>query len=128
MQQIGQYRAVSDISWRRDHRVDQFAAAVDPEVSLHPKVPLLALPGLMHLKIARLLGILCRRRRTDDRRIDDRAGGHLQTLGCKVPLYLVTQPPSQVMLLERVVEAAHGGFVRNRLAAEVDAKKRRIAC
>src|SRR5215471_16469485 len=75
MQQSRQYRAVGDIGWRRHNGVDQLAAAVDPEMPLHPKVPLLALPGLMHLGIARLVGILGRRRRIDDRRIDDGAGG-----------------------------------------------------
>src|SRR5215468_7008519 len=58
--------------------VDQLAAAVDPEMPLHPKIPLVALLGLMHLRIVRLVGILGRRRRIDDGCIDDRAGGHLQ--------------------------------------------------
>src|SRR4029077_18650284 len=69
MQQIRQYRAVGDIGWRRRHRVDQLAAAVDPKMSFHPKVPRLALLGLMHLGIARLVGILGRGRRIDDGRI-----------------------------------------------------------
>src|SRR5246500_5379993 len=60
MQQLGQHRAVGDIGGRRRHRVDQLAAAVDPEMRLHPEIPLIALPGLMHLGIARLVGILGR--------------------------------------------------------------------
>src|SRR5262249_48001805 len=70
MQQIRQHRAVGNIGRRRYHRMDQLAAAVDPKMSLHPKIPLLALLGLMHLGIARLPGILGRRGRIDDRRID----------------------------------------------------------
>jgi hypothetical protein len=37
-----------------------------PKCPFHPKVPLLALLGLMHLGIARLLGILGRRWRSDE--------------------------------------------------------------
>ena len=53
MQQIGQHRAVSNMSRRGLDCVDQLAAAVDPEMRLHPKVPLVSLLGLMHLGIAR---------------------------------------------------------------------------
>src|SRR5215471_14780809 len=83
MQQIGQHRTVGDIGWRRHHRVDQLAAAVDPEMSLHPKVPLVALLGLMPLGIARLVGILGRRWRIDNGRIDNRAGGHFSPLAAR---------------------------------------------
>jgi hypothetical protein len=41
-------------------------------------------------RIARLVGILGRGRRIGDRGIDDRAGGHLQSLGREVPMYLVS--------------------------------------
>jgi hypothetical protein len=47
---------------------------IDTDVRLHPEVPLLALPGLMHLRIALFLFVLGRRGRVDDRRVDDRAG------------------------------------------------------
>ena len=49
LQQVGQYRAVGDIGRRSHHRVDQFGAAVDPEMRLHPEIPLVALLRLMHL-------------------------------------------------------------------------------
>src|ERR1700730_16988681 len=58
VQQIGQYRAVGDIGRRRGHRMDQLGAAVHPEMRLHPEIPLVALLRLMHLGIARLVGIL----------------------------------------------------------------------
>src|SRR5215471_10365678 len=102
MQQIRQHRAVGNIGRRRYHRMDQLAAAVDPKMSLHPKIPLLALLGLMHLGIARLPGILGRRRRIDDRRIDNRAGGHLQSLRRQVPLHLIKQLPAEIVLFEQM--------------------------
>jgi hypothetical protein len=93
--------------------VDQLAAAVDPEMRLHPEVPLVPLLGLMHLGIAGLVGILSRGRRIDDRRIDNRAGGYLQPLRGQVPLHLVEQPPAQIVLFEQVTEAAHRRLIRH---------------
>jgi hypothetical protein len=58
-------------------------------VASHPEVPLVSFLCLVHLGIAGLVGILGRGRRIDDRRIDNRAGGHLQSPGRQMPLYLV---------------------------------------
>jgi hypothetical protein len=64
VQQAGQHCAVGNISRRGLDCVDQLASAVDPEMPLHPEVPPVFL-CLMHLGIARLAGILSRRRRID---------------------------------------------------------------
>ena len=128
VQQIGQHRAVGDIGRGGHHRVDQLAAAVDPEMPLHPEVPLVALLGLMHLGIARLAGILGRRQRIDDRGINDCAGCHLQSIHRQVPLYLVEQPPAQIVRSSRwrkrhtVVSSGTGSRPRS------IATQRRIAC
>src|SRR6202030_3495060 len=63
VQQIGQHRAVGDIGWRGHRRADQLRAAVYPKMRFHPEIPLVSLLRLMHLGIARLVGILGRRRR-----------------------------------------------------------------
>jgi hypothetical protein len=94
---------------------------------LHAEIPLVALLGLMHLGIPRLVGILGGRRRIDDRRVDDHAGGHFQSLGRQVPLRLVEQPPAQIVLLQQVAEATHRRLVGHRLAAEIDPDKAAIA-
>jgi hypothetical protein len=125
VQQIGQHRAVGDIGRRGDGGVDQLAAAVDAERRLHPKIPRVAFFGLMHLGIARLLGVLGRGRRIDDGRIDDRAGSHFQALGGQVPLHLVEQPPAQIVLLQQVAEAAHRRFIRHRLSPKSLPSRRR---
>src|SRR6516165_2632431 len=62
-----------------------------PEMPLHPEIPLVSFLGLMHLGIARLVGILGRGRRVDDRGVDDRAGGHLQSLCHQMPLHFIKQ-------------------------------------
>ena len=63
-----------------------------------PKIPLVSLPCLMHLGIARLVGILGRGRCIDDLRlrddrIDDRASRNPQSVGCEVQLHLLEQRP-----------------------------------
>src|SRR5205807_3139600 len=59
----------------------------------------------------------------DDGRIDDRAGGHFQSLRRQMPLHFVEQLLAQIVRFEQVMEAAHRGFVGHRLAAEVDPDK-----
>jgi hypothetical protein len=46
---------------------------------LHPEVPLIALPGLVHLRVARLLLVLRRGRRGNDGGVNDRPLPHQQT-------------------------------------------------
>lgn len=66
MEQIGQRMLVMHIG-RCDHRaVRQAALAVHADVQLHAEVPLLALPGLVHLGVARPVGVLGRTGRADD--------------------------------------------------------------
>ena len=50
------------------------------DVRLHPEVPLLALAGLAHLGVARLVLVLGRGRGGDDRRIHNRPGLQQQPL------------------------------------------------
>src|ERR1700730_2317020 len=63
-----------------------------------PKIPLGSIPCLMHLGLARLVGILGRGRCIDDLRlrddrIDDRASRNPQSVGCEVQLHLLEQRP-----------------------------------
>jgi len=128
LQQVGQYRAVGDIGRRSHHRVDQFGAAVDPEMRLHPEIPLVALLRLMHLGSRALSAFL----------VED---GALMIVAStivpmvtfspfarQVPLHLVEQPLAQIVLLEQVTEAAHRRLVRHRLVAKVDPDKTPHRC
>ena len=69
---------VGDVRRRSDHRMNQPALGVDPEVRLHSEVPLVALLRLLPLRIAGLRFVLHRRRRGNDRRIGDRPLRHRQ--------------------------------------------------
>jgi hypothetical protein len=123
VQQLWQHRTVGDIGWRHDCRVDQFRAAVDAKMRLHAEIPLVALLRLMHLGVARFVGILRRRGCVDDRRIDNCAGGTLQPLGRQLPPDLIEQPAAQIMLFEQMPEPAHRRLVGHRLTPQIDADK-----
>src|SRR5579862_1238694 len=66
VQQLAEHVHIGHIRTGRDNRVHQPRIDVGTGMHLHAEVPLLALARLMHLGIARLLGILRRRRRVDD--------------------------------------------------------------
>src|SRR5204862_6331695 len=113
----------SDLCTPSPTYVTQLWYALLPQMRLHAEILLVALLCLMHLGIARFLGILVRRRRIDDCRIDNRAGGHLQSLRCQMPLHLVEQLLAQIVSFEQVAEPTHRRLVRHRLAAEIDFHK-----
>src|SRR6202011_3581855 len=106
---------------------DQLATAADANMRFPAEIPLLALLGLMHLRVASLGAVLGRRWRSDDRGIHDRAGGDLQPLGREMPLHLIEQPPAQIVLFEQVAEAAHRGLVGHGSRPRSILTKRRIA-
>ena len=62
-----------NIGCRRYNRMNQLAATVHTNVRLHAEVPLITLLRLVHLRITRLVLVLRRTRRIDDRGIDYRA-------------------------------------------------------
>src|SRR3954464_14328892 len=103
------------------HRVDQLGLAVHPDVQLHPEIPLLTLPRLVHLRVPCLGFILGRTRCRDDRGIDDGAARHFQAARGQVLVHAIEQRLAEVMALQQVAEVEDRGFVGHRLAAEVDA-------
>ena len=64
------------VGWSNDGAVRQASLGVDADVQLHAEVPLLPLPGLVHLRGALALGILGRARC-----VDDGAGADLHAMG-----------------------------------------------
>ena len=55
VEQVRQHLRIVHVGWRRDHRVNELGAAVHADVGLHPEVPLVALAGLVHVRVAFLL-------------------------------------------------------------------------
>src|SRR5262245_65248100 len=66
MQEIAHHFAVVHIGGARRDRVKNLRAAVDAKMAFHAEIPLIALRGLMHLGVARLLLSLGCGRRMDD--------------------------------------------------------------
>ena len=123
VQQRRQHPTVVHVGRARRHRVNELAAAVDPDVPFHAEEPLLALPGLAHLRVALAVLVLRRTRRIDERRIDDGAGPHVQSVLRQVRIDQPKQLLSQVVRLHQMAELAYRGLVGHRLSAQVNADK-----
>ena len=121
VEQVGQYLRIVDIGRCGDNGVNELSPAVDTDVRLHAEVPLIALAGLTHLRIALLLFVLGGTRRADDAGVNDGAARYLQAVLLQILIYQVEQLITQVVLLHQVAELADRGFVWHRLSTEVDA-------
>jgi hypothetical protein len=90
---------------------------------LHAEVPLLALLRLMHLGVARAPCILRRRRRGDNRGVDDgpRADGQAPRL--QMAIDFLEQGRPQALLFQQMPKLADRRLIRHRLLAQVDADK-----
>jgi hypothetical protein len=86
-------------------------------------VPLIALLGLVHFRVAGLLFVLGRGRRGDDRGIDDRALPHQQAALVQHRADFVEQRLGQVVLVQPMAEVQHRRRVRNRRHRQVDPGK-----
>src|SRR6185437_11320146 len=69
VQNIWDGSAIMHIGRRRRHRMDNPGLAVDADVRLHAKVPLVTFFGLMHLRVALAICVLGRGWRGDDSRV-----------------------------------------------------------
>ena len=121
VQQVRDAVLVMLVGGRGDYRVDQLGLAVHANVRLHAEVPLITLLGLVHLRVTRLVLVLGRGRRTDDRRIHDGAGRDLHPLGLQMPTDFFEQALTQIMLFQQMAELAHGGFVRCTFPSQINA-------
>lgn len=123
VQQIPKYLRIVNIGGRRRHRMDDFGFAVDANVRLHSKVPLVAFLGLVHLRVSRFLFVLGRIRCIDNAGIHNGAIGNFHPLILKIFPDRAKQLIAQFMPLQQVAKIENGRFIRNRLAPEIDADK-----
>ena len=125
-----QLRQLTDVRLRRigRHQAMDQAIAVGAYVRLHAEVPVLALHRLAHLGVPRLCLVLGRRRRLDDRRIDDRPGLQQQPLLLQqpadegkdllrqpVPLRKVPEPQDRRLVRDRIIDQLDPGKTSHRL-------------
>ncbi len=124
MKQLGKYRAVMNVCRRCNDRMHDPMAAIGTDVRLHTEVPLVAFLGLVHLRIARLLFVLRRARRVDDRRIDNRAPAHDDPAVGQMAVHLGKELLAEFMLLDEVAKLTRGRLVGNSGFTQVDSRAR----
>src|SRR5665213_4378526 len=69
MQNVWDGSAIMHIGRRRRHRMDNLGLAVDADVRLHAKIPLIDFFGMMHLRVALAVRVLGGGWRGDDSRV-----------------------------------------------------------
>ena len=120
MKQVGQHPGIVHIRRGSDHRMNELGPAVHSNVGLHSEVPLFALAGLVHVRIALLLFVLGRTGCADNARVNDGAPGYLQPIFLEVLIHQVEQVIAQIMFLHQMAEFADGCLVRHRLPAQIN--------
>src|SRR3954471_6830051 len=123
MQQRRRLGNVGFIGGSAHHRMDQARGDIDPDMGLHPEVPLIALLRLVHLRITALLLVLRRRRGGNDGRIDDRPVPHQQAALLPHRPDLVEQPLCQIVPFQPMPEMQYRSRVRHRVAGQRDPGK-----
>ena len=92
-------------------------------MQLHPEMPVLALHGLVHFRIALVPLVLRRSRGSDDRRIDDRAQLQQQPAALKQAAHLGEDRLGEPVLLQQVPEAQDRALVGDRVLGQLDPGK-----
>ena len=123
VQQRVRLRHVGDIASRADDRMHQARSRIDADVGLHAKVPVIAFLRLVHLGIALAVLVLRRRRRGDQRGVDDGAFAHHQALLGEVSVDRVENLARESFGFKQVAELQQGRRVRRRLPAQINADK-----
>ena len=77
---------------------------IDPDMRRHPEMPLIALLGLVHFRVAALLFVLGRGRRSDNRGVDDRPLAHQQAALRQHRPDFLEQHPGQIVALQPVAK------------------------
>ena len=121
MQQVRQRVLVVDVGCDNHRAVSQPRATVHADVHLHAEVPLPTLARLVHLGVARLVGVLGRTRRADDGGVHDRAGADLHAPCLQHLTHRGKQPLAESVLLQQAAELQQGRAVGYPLSAQIDA-------
>ena len=120
MQQLRELGDVRGARVSRRQAVDP-PLSIRPHMQLHPEMPRVPLPRLLHLGIARLRRILRRAGCGDDRRVDDRPALQQQPLRGEQLLDRLEDRRGQPVLLEQVSEAQDRRLVGHHIVPELDA-------
>ncbi|AAW73275.1 unknown protein [Xanthomonas oryzae pv. oryzae KACC 10331] len=113
MQQGVRHRDIGDIGCCAMDMVRPHGKRIHADVRLHPEIPLIALPGLMHLSVARVMGVLGRTGRSDQSRIDNRAGPQALALARQMRVDRFQHPCGKAMGLQQAANVENRGLVGN---------------
>src|ERR1700747_1859139 len=83
--------------------------AVHPDMRLQTEVPLVALPGLMHLRVALAGLVLGGGRRMDNGRIHDRTRRNADAPGLQMHVHSLQHQTAQIVLLQQMAGSSGAG-------------------
>ena len=92
-------------------------------MQLHAEIPLLAFAGLVHVVVARLVGVPGRTGRGDDGGIHDGAGIDLQAALLQVLAYLGKRGSAQFLLMVQFAKLQQRDGIGDPFKAQVNARK-----
>src|ERR1035437_97324 len=97
---------------RGRRRVHYRLLAIHADKRPGPEVTLVTLLGLMYLRVALSRAAPGRRRRMDDGRMHDRAGGYADALRVQIAAHCYQYLVAQIALFKQVAEAENRGLIR----------------
>ena len=121
VQQLVNLRDICHVAGRADHAVHQPRLGIDADMRLHPEEPLVALLGLVHLRVALFVFVLGGGRCRDQRGIHDRAIAQEQALVGETPVDRLEKLLGQLCALEQTPELQQRRRIRSRFDSEINA-------
>jgi len=118
VQQVRQLSDVGDCGVGRSHRMHD-TALIRSDVQLHSEVPILALAGLLHLRVASRTRVLGRTRRRDDGCVHDGTRAQQQPPFFQQASDRIEDRLSQPMALQQVAKAQNRALIRHHLVAQL---------
>jgi len=123
VQQAMTLRDIVDIGRCADDGVHQARVGIDTDMRLHPKVPLVALLGLVHLRISLTRAVLGRAGCCNQSGIHDRTSLEHQAFGDQGGVDRGQQLSAQVVLFEQVTKAQDRAFIGQAGDAPIELRK-----
>ncbi len=118
--QVTRHGDIGDIGRGGSDTVGQPRDRIDADMGLHAEKPLVALLGLLHLRVTLLGLVLGGGRGGHDSGVDDGALAHEQALLGQAGVDLLEDPLGQGMFLQQMAEAQQRGGIRHALDGQVD--------
>jgi hypothetical protein len=107
----------------RFHRVDDTYLAIHPDVDLHPEIPLVAFPSLVHLGISLCLLILGRAWSRDDGGIVDRSLPYGHSVGFEMNLHRLENLRDEIVFLQQMPKRQDSCLIGDPVGDQGDAGK-----